>query len=122
MAFHKPLYQIMDHNIPVYNFQQTMGLSILLSSPIYPQANQEAERAVRTIKNLLRKEKDPYLALLAYCSTPKKQGYCPAELVTGRLIRTTLPVMTSQLQPKTPDHNCLRRKERQTEVYTEEVL
>ena len=51
------------------------------SSSRYPQSIGEAERAVRTIKALLKKADDPLLTLLAYRSTPLKDGYSPAELL-----------------------------------------
>ena len=63
------------------------------SSPRYPQSNGEAERAVRTIKALLKKADDPLLALLAYRSTPLKNGYSPAELLMCRRLCTTVPVV-----------------------------
>ena len=47
-----------------YQFKQVR------SSPYFPKSNGEADKAVGTIKSLLRKEEDPYLALLAYRSTP----------------------------------------------------
>ena len=37
------------------------------SSPYFPQSNGEAECVVGTIKNLLKKEGDPYLVFLTYC-------------------------------------------------------
>uniref|UniRef100_A0A087XQP2 Uncharacterized protein n=1 Tax=Poecilia formosa TaxID=48698 RepID=A0A087XQP2_POEFO len=63
--------------------------------------NKEAERAVKTIKNLLKKAADPYLALLTYRATPLN-GYSPAELLMGRRLCTTVPTLRSLLKPFLP--------------------
>lgn len=68
------------------------------SSPKYPRANGEVERAVRTVKALLRKNEDPYPALLAYRSTPLQNGFSPSELLMGRRLRTKVPAMPSILK------------------------
>ena len=47
-------------------FAKEWGFKHSTSSPRFPQANGEVERGVRTVKNLLTKEKDPAKALLAY--------------------------------------------------------
>ena len=58
-------------------FAREYGFVHVTSSPHFPQSNGEAERAIRTVKNLLKKPYDPYLAMLGYRSTPLAVGYTP---------------------------------------------
>ena len=83
------------------------------SSPYHPQSNGngEAERAVGTIKSLLRKEKDPYLAILSYRSTPLQNGYGPSELLMGRKLKTVVPITREQRKPQVLDAEALRAQE-----------
>ena len=73
-------------------FALEYGVKHTTSSPNHPQGNGGAERGIQTIKNLLKKEGDPYLALLAYQSTPLEIGYRPSELLMSRKLRTTVPI------------------------------
>ena len=81
------------------------------SSPQFPQSNGEAERAVKTVKNLLKKVEDPYMAMLTYRATPLSSGFSPAELLMSHCLHANLPVMQSQLQPSVPDFSLLKAKE-----------
>ena len=67
---------VMSDNGPQYSsylfsqFAREHGFQHITISPHFPQSNGEAERAVKTVKNLLKKSKDPDLALLAYRAKP----------------------------------------------------
>ena len=64
----------------------------------------EAERAVKTVKKLLKGSKDPHLALLSYRTTPLLWcNLSPAQLLMGRHIRSNLPISTASLQPEWSD-------------------
>ena len=74
-AHHSIPESVVSDNGPQYsaisfsNFTKEYGFTHTTSNPRYPQVNGAAERAVKTVKELLVKNKDPYLALLDYHST-----------------------------------------------------
>ena len=81
-------------------FATQYGFTDTTSSPQFPEANGAAERAVRTIKDLLNKCDDPYLAILTYRPTPQENGYSPpAELLMGRKLRTTITATLQTMKP-----------------------
>ena len=51
-------------------FAESYEFTHQTSNPYHPQGNGEAERAVRTVKSLLKECSDPHLALLSCRSTP----------------------------------------------------
>ena len=80
-----------------YNFKHTT------SSPHFPQSNGHAERAVQTVKKLLKGSDDPYMSLLSYRSTPLPWcGLSPAELWMGRQVRSNIPQTSDTLKPQWP--------------------
>ena len=85
------------------NFADDYQFCHITSSPHFPSSNGQAERAVKTVKDLLRKAGDPHLALLSYRSTPLPWcGRSPSELLMGRNIRTNLPQTADNLVPMWP--------------------
>ena len=110
---------VISDNGPQYSaaifkeFANLYGFTHTTSSPQFPQANGAAERAVRTIKDLLNKSDDPYLAILTYRSTPLEHGYSPAELLMGRKLRTTLPTTLQVMKPQLPKVSRLQTKDKQ---------
>ena len=66
---------------------------------------------MQTVKNLLKKASDPYKVLMAYHATPLESGLSPAELLRGRKIRTTVPILPSHLEPNWPYLEQFREKD-----------
>ena len=98
-----------------HSFAGEYGFVHTTSSPRYPQRNGDAEQAVRTINNIPDKAKDPYLGLLAYRSTPLRNGYSPSELLMNRRLRTTVSTLGYNLHPSVPNYAQLRAMEQKDE-------
>ena len=92
------------------------------SSPRFPQSNGEAESGVKISKQICQQD-DPWLALMTYRATPTSATkFSPAQLMMGRQIRTTLPVLPRKLAPSWPEdqvvkQNNSRRKESYSKYY-----
>jgi hypothetical protein len=81
------------------------------TSSRYPQANGEAEQAVKTAKMILKQD-DMFLALLTYRATPIPElGKSPAELAFNRRLHTTLPAFPTTLKPREVDQESLRQRD-----------
>ena len=85
-------------------FVSDWDITLTTSSPMFPQSNGQAERAVQTVKRLLSKAQmsgqDPYIALLQYRLSPVAgTPYSPAQMLMGRQLRDKLPVPVKVLQP-----------------------
>ena len=86
-------------------FAKSWGIKVTTSSPTYSQSNGQAERAVHTLKLLLKKAdadgRDPYIAMLDYRNTHiSGLRYAPSQLAMSRLLRSKLPTSRSVLQPR----------------------
>ena len=98
---------LLSDNGPQYSstefseFAANYGFVHVTSSPHYPQSNGLAERAVKTVKKLLKESTDQCLALLSYRTTPLPWcGLSPAELSQGRRLRSDIPQVKQNLVPK----------------------
>lgn len=90
-----------------WNFQH------ITSSPRYPQSNGQVERAIQTIKNIMKKahedNTDFDLAYLEYLNTPiSAEIPSPAELLFSRKLRTILPRAMTCYKPRV--HNDIHQK------------
>ena len=100
--------ELVADNVP-YNsrefkdFATDWGFELTTCSPRFPQSNGRSEKAVQILKRILKKSKDPYIALLEYRNTPiTGMSYSPAQLLMSRTTRTKLPISTKLLMPSVP--------------------
>lgn len=78
-------------------FSKDYDFKLITSSPKYSQSNEAVEAAVRTAKNLIKKCDDINRGLLAYRTTPLKNGFSPAEMMFSRKIRSHVPILPKSL-------------------------
>ena len=101
---------VIADNMPFNSFEmknvvKEFGFQMKTSSPEYPQSNCQSERAVGTVKQLMRKaleeNNDVRLALLHYRNTSVSgMGYSLAQLLMSRNLWDGLPVAEEVLRPK----------------------
>ena len=60
----------------------------MINSPQFPQSNEEAERAVTTVKELINKNIKLRAALCMYRETTLVNGYSPTQLLFGRSLNS----------------------------------
>lgn len=89
-----PLYTAHEFN----KFCNEYDIKHTLSSAGYPQSNGFIERHIKTVKDMLYKSEDMYLALLNYRNTPIATDLpSPARLLFNRDLRTKVPTCSTQL-------------------------
>ena len=98
-----------------HNFTQEYGINHITSSPTHPQSNGLAEKAVQTVKSMIKKCKeggeDIYLALLDLRNTPRDDTTgSPMQRLHGRRAVTSLPTAESLLKPGTKEPSAVHEK------------
>uniref|UniRef100_A0A2C9LB39 Integrase catalytic domain-containing protein n=1 Tax=Biomphalaria glabrata TaxID=6526 RepID=A0A2C9LB39_BIOGL len=67
------------------NFCKSYRIENEMSSPHFQSSNDDAERAIQTVKKLWKKSEDKFLSLLDYRTTPLTNvNLSPAQLLMGR--------------------------------------
>jgi len=95
-------------------FADAYKFSHVTCSPKHSQGNGEVERAIQTLKNILKKSDDPALGVLAYRTAPLHNGLSPSQLLMGRQLRSCLPVIDKLLLPQAYNLKDVQEKENQT--------
>ena len=97
-ARHRIPETVQSDNGPQYSSQEfaqfasSYEFKHVTSSPRFLQSNGQVERTVQTVKRLLKRSNDPYLALPSYCATPLPwYDLSSAQLSMGRRMRTPIP-------------------------------
>ena len=123
----------MSDNGPQYtsaefkSFVASYGIQHITSSPLYSQSNGLAEKAVQTVKNLMKKCKesgdDVYLSLLDLRNTPRDEMIgSPMQRLMGRRAKTLLPISDNlrkptTVQPETVSSRLMEYRQKQKYYY-----
>ncbi|KAJ0175476.1 hypothetical protein K1T71_008635 [Dendrolimus kikuchii] len=106
------------------DFARKWSFKHITSSPMYAQSNGLSERAVRTVKNILKKSLDSgtdfYLGLLSFRATPRDGIGSPSQLLMGRRLNTSLPIHENKLRPErnnSTDYNKIINNHIQSKKY-----
>ena len=106
-----PKEVVSDHvpfaSYEMQKFAAEWGIKLTHSSPGFPQSNGLAEITVKTVKRALKKAAttgtDPHLVLLSLRNTPVTGlDVSPAQMLMGRVLRSSLPCTSTVLEPSTP--------------------
>lgn len=105
-------------------FAHEWGFIHITSSPYYAQSNGKSERAVQTVKKMLKKSIDSktdfHLNLLSYRNTPRENLDSPARLMMGRRLNCRLPVHPDLLKQNNDcnkQHQNLQDKQKKSKLY-----
>ena len=98
-------------------FTQSWDIEHRTSSPTHAKSNGMAKSAVKSVKNLRRREdeskRDPYLAMLDYRNTPTQDADAnPAQRNLGRRARALLSMTSLLLKPGQIDTAFAKRRQR----------
>lgn len=93
------------NSLELRQFAQEWNFQIITTSPYHSKSNGLAEKAVGIAKNMIRKSKESKkeleLYLLNYRNAPVAGlKFSPSQLLNSRHIRTKLPNVGSELEPK----------------------
>ena len=99
-------------------YMELMGIHHRRITPLWPRANGETERFMRTVKKVIRDKpqnwkQEMYKLLLDYRTTPHTTtGVAPASVLFGRNIGTRLPTMIQK-----PVNDCdIRQKDKDSKM------
>ena len=66
---------------------------------------------VQIAKSIQNKATDPYFGLLSYRATPLANDYSPVELLMGRKLCSTIPMLPEMYKQSLPPHSEILQKE-----------
>ena len=110
--------KVISDNGPQYSatefveFSEQYGFTHVTSSPMYARSNGQAERTVKTVKDIWEKSNDPYMALLILRTTPIDHHIpAPCVLLNKRMYKNNLPFTRATLMLDQNINNMLQERQ-----------